>query len=295
MPYSINYPKFSAVALVLFAVFLSSSHAETKNERFKKKTRVTSDKMESQNNPRIFIFTGHAVAKQKGVTVKGDEIKAIYGKKGAGIKTLSATGNVRVINKKSITTGRQADLFPNGNRVEVKGNAVSTQKEGVLKSDDIKILYGENNEEIIEIKARGDAELTSGERIITADNLTHYPPKRKSHAFGNATAKSKKVEVRADRIDVWHADIEGEDPREIVGDGNVEIIGKEKLIIGDHAVQYPSEKKVVITGNAYYMSAKDKVKGKKIIYFYERDDIIMVGDSKKRAKIRLTPKKKDKE
>ncbi len=260
------------------------------------KTGVTTgDKAELFPSKQKVVVAGNAVSKMEEGDIMARRIESFYGKKGEALKKVIANGGVRLIIGTTTVTGSHAVHLPLEDKSVVTGNALALLEDGEIESDKLTLHYydGEEGRQMEELVADGNVVMTSDNGVVTGDHAEHFVSRKVTDVSGNAVAIDKETKVEAEEIKVFHAK-EKSEIKKAYAYRNVKITGEFRKITGNRAVLYPKNKKVIVTGNAIYRKEGEDIKGKKITYFYERDDIIISGGSKNRAKVRIAPMNKQK-
>jgi lipopolysaccharide export system protein LptA len=109
------------------------------------------------------------------------------------------------------------DAYNEKKLVVFSGNAVATQSDRVIKSDQLLLYYrsdpektgkknpGKNSEmgELEKIEAKGHVTVTQGERVVTGDNAVYFQDTQKIVMTGNAVMREGRNVVKGDRIIVF--------------------------------------------------------------------------------------------
>jgi len=128
---------------------------------------------------------------------------------------------------------------------------------------------------------------------VTSDKMVTSNKENKIVFTGSVVAVKGKLTVESDKLTVW-TDEDQTDFTEILAEGAVRIVRGKKIATGKVAHYYSSEKKIVLTGDPVLKDGKDTATGARVIYFFDREDMVIVGNSKKRSSVVLFPKKKEK-
>ncbi len=99
------------------------------------KVSITADHFVVEDESHKATFSGNVVVVQTEVTVRADQVVALYGKAGAtSISTFQATGNVTLTTKDETATGDLAVFDPKSHMLTLTGNVVVTSKAGRVQS-----------------------------------------------------------------------------------------------------------------------------------------------------------------
>lgn len=81
------------------------------------------------------IFSGNVLVKHTQLTLNADKVVAAYDTAGAtSIKSLVATGHVKIVTKEQTATGEKAVFDPRTSLLTLTGNVVVTTKSGQVQS-----------------------------------------------------------------------------------------------------------------------------------------------------------------
>lgn len=172
---------FIAVALCLFSLhFYLGEAAETKKkDAFDgQPIEISADRLEANDEKKVVLFSGNAVAVQGDRVIKAEKIFIYYrkdagkdGLKNAGrpgdMEKIEARGKVSVSQNDRTVTGEQAIYYQDAQKIIVTGNAVMTQGGSTVRGDKIEVLLNEN---------RGIVEAGDAKRV----KATIYPTEKKA-------------------------------------------------------------------------------------------------------------------
>ena len=108
--------------------------------------------------------------------------------------------------------------------------------------------------------------------------------------IGNVVAHHGKMTVKAEELEIY-SDEKQETMKHIFATGSVVITTETREMKSDRAEFYKADKKLVLIGNASITKGENKVTGEKIIYFYDKEDIIVGGGATERATFKVIPSK----
>ncbi len=128
---------------------------------------------------------------------------------------------------------------------------------------------------------------------VTSDKMVTNNKENKIVFTGSVVAVKGKLTVESDKLTVW-TDEDQTDFTEILAEGAVKIVRGNKIATGKVAHYYSADKKIVLTGDPVLKDGKDIATGNRVIYFFDREDMVIVGSKKKRSSVVLFPKKKEK-
>ena len=142
------------------------------------------------------------------------------------------------------------------------------------------------------VSAQNDAEIEKTDSspkktVVTADRMISEADKNRYRFIGNVRARHGEITLVANELELYTD--EEKKMKRIVAMGDVVITKGKRIATGQHAVMYNDEKKLVITENASITEDSSNITGEKIIYFYEKEDIIVGGDEKGRASFKILP------
>jgi lipopolysaccharide transport protein LptA len=251
---------------------------------------ITGDRAELFPGEDRAVVTGEVVVVRPESRIRCRKLQVFFKEAGGGLKYVIADGDVYIKGKTREIMGDHADFFPDEQKTVVTGHAVAIKGDDRIESEKLTIRYAEGTKEPREMNAEGDVHIIGKDRLVTSERADFYSSEKKVVASGNVKVVQEEMEVKSAKLEVFYGG-RNEELQKAIATGNVEIIGENRFVSGDKAVQYPKEKKIIVSGNAVYRKDNEDIRGEKIIYFYDRDDIIIKGGSKKRAKILLVPEK----
>ena len=85
---------------------------------------ITSDTVEANQKQNVVTFKGNVVAKQENVTLYANMLTIYYDPDTKGIKTVVATGNVKIVQLERRATSQKATFHQDENKVVLDGEAV---------------------------------------------------------------------------------------------------------------------------------------------------------------------------
>lgn len=138
---SILYKFLPILFLVLLPWFAAA--APVVNPQNKGPVEVSADRLEFNDDAKLLVFTGNAVATQNDVTIHGDRLTVKYVGENREIEQVVAEGDVRIIQADRIATGAKAILFRADGRVVLTGNPKVTQGDNFVQGQEITIFLND--------------------------------------------------------------------------------------------------------------------------------------------------------
>ncbi len=126
---------------------------------------INSDTVEANQKQNVVTFKGNVVAKQENVTLHANMLAIYYDPDTKGIKTVVATGNVKIVQLERRATSQKATFHQDENKVVLDGEAVIREGENVIRGE--RVIYYVDEE-------RSVVEGGKGGRV----NTTITPPKK---------------------------------------------------------------------------------------------------------------------
>lgn len=138
---------------------------------------------------------------------------------------------------------------------------------------------------------KGEAQ--SGETVETtvfSDRMVSESAQNRIRFTGNVVAHYGDMTIKSSELEVY-SDKDQKRMELIIATGEVVITTKNNVMKSDRAEMYQLEKKLVLIGNASITQGENNVTGEKIIYYYDKEDIIVGGGANERATFKVTPSK----
>jgi lipopolysaccharide export system protein LptA len=110
---------------------------------------ITSDTVEANQKQNVVTFKGNVVAKQENVTLSANMLAIYYDPVTKGIKTVVATGNVKIVQLERRATGQKATFHQDENKVVLDGEAVIREGENVIRGERV-IYYVDEERSVVE-------------------------------------------------------------------------------------------------------------------------------------------------
>jgi len=126
---------------------------------------ITSDTVEANQKQNVVTFKGNVVAKQENVSLYANMLTIYYDPDTKGIKTVVATGNVKIVQLERRATSQKATFHQDENKMVLDGEAVIREGENVIRGE--RVIYYVDEE-------RSVVEGGKGGRV----NTTITPPKK---------------------------------------------------------------------------------------------------------------------
>ena len=104
---------------------------------------ITSDRLDADDNARLMMFIGNAVAKQGDATIYADRLTVRYAAQGGDVDRVVAEGNVRIVQGERVATSRRADFFRDQERILLTGDPQVTEKGSTVKGHQITLFMKE--------------------------------------------------------------------------------------------------------------------------------------------------------
>ncbi len=130
---------------VLFLMLLPWPAAATPvvNPQNNGPVEVSADRLEFNDEARLLVFTGNAVATQNDVTIHGDRLTVKYVGENREIEQVVAEGDVRILQADRIATGAKAILYRADGRVVLTGNPKVSQGDNFVQGQEITIFLND--------------------------------------------------------------------------------------------------------------------------------------------------------
>ena len=105
---------------------------------------MTSDTVEANQKQNTVVFKGNVVAKQEDITLYANTLVIYYDPDAKAIKTLVATGNVKIIQLDRRATGQKVTFQQDDDKVVLEGEAVLREGENVIRGDRVVCFIAED-------------------------------------------------------------------------------------------------------------------------------------------------------
>jgi len=105
---------------------------------------MTSDTVEASQKQNSVTFKGNVVARQEDITLYANTLVIYYDPDAKGIKTVVASGNVKIVQLERRATGQKITFRQDDNKVLLEGEAVLREGENVIRGDRVVCYIDEN-------------------------------------------------------------------------------------------------------------------------------------------------------
>ncbi len=126
---------------------------------------VNSDTAEGDQKKNLFIFKGNVIARQDDITLYANIATIQYDPESKGVKTVVATGNVKIVQQNRRATCQRISFQQDENKVILEGDVVIREGDNVIRGE--RVIYYINEE-------RSVVEGGKGGRV----NTTITPPQK---------------------------------------------------------------------------------------------------------------------
>lgn len=189
-----------------------------------------------------------------------------------------ATGNVKLIQDKSMLTGAQAEYNTKTQETYIHGNVRVIKDDATLTADEVR---GYDNNHLI---ASGQPVLTKGDSRLSGPKIDYYADKGYALVDGWARMDSADGSITGNRLEAFTQE------ERVVVDGNVHIVSDTRKLdaVADHAVYYgkKGDGRAVLSGNARAIQDGNTLTGNTLTIYM--DDKAM--DAQGRSKLIVVPK-----
>ena len=110
---------------------------------------VDSDAAEGDQKKNLFTFKGNVVAKQEDITLYANMVTIQYDPETRGIKTLVASGNVKIVQQDRRATGQKITFHQDENKIVLEGDAVLREGDNVIRGERV-IYYVDEERSVVE-------------------------------------------------------------------------------------------------------------------------------------------------
>jgi len=171
----------AVVAALLFALGTAPGRAQQGAQPDQKEPiHITSDQVEAFQQQRQVIFSGHVVATQKDIVVRGDKMTVFYVEKGqedgkgseksqgeatgsdlggGSVDHIVVEGNVQITQGDRVATGKVATYYRAENKVVLTGDPRVVRNQDSIKGDRI-TLFLDTDKSIVESGPSGRVQAT---------------------------------------------------------------------------------------------------------------------------------------
>ncbi|HVO84438.1 MAG TPA: LptA/OstA family protein [Syntrophobacteria bacterium] len=175
-----------AAVLALFFVALGTAPGRAQQQKAaqpdqKEPIHITSDQVEAFQQQRQIVFSGHVVATQKDIVVRGDKMTVFYIEKSQE----EAKGS-----EKSRGNAKGSEKTQEG----VKG---SDNSQGEAKGSDL------GNSSVDHIVVEGNVQITQGDRVATGKVATYYRAENKVVLTGDPRVVRNQDSIQGERITLF--------------------------------------------------------------------------------------------
>jgi lipopolysaccharide export system protein LptA len=108
-----------------------------------KPVKITSESLEADNKKNTVTFKGNVVAKQGNIVITADTMTVDYEKEG-GIKTVQASGNVKMSQEERVATGTRIIFYNPEQKIVMTGNPKIWQGDNLISCEKITVLLEED-------------------------------------------------------------------------------------------------------------------------------------------------------
>jgi lipopolysaccharide export system protein LptA len=182
----------AVLAAFLFALGTAPGRAQQQKAAQpdqKEPIHITSDQVEAFQQQREVVFSGHVVATQKDIVVRGDKMTVFYVEKSQeetkGSEKSQAGGAKG--SEKSPGEAKGSEKSPG----EAKG---SEKSPGEAKGSDL------GNSSVDHIVVEGNVQITQGDRVATGKVATYYRAENKVVLTGDPRVVRNQDSIQGDRI-----------------------------------------------------------------------------------------------
>jgi lipopolysaccharide export system protein LptA len=131
------------ITMLWVAPLLAAPPTGTPLTGSKEPIEITSDRLDADDNARIMMFIGNAVAKQGDATIFADRLTVRYAEQGGDVDRVVAEGNVRIVQGERLATSQRADFFRDQERILLTGDPQVTEKGSTVKGHQITLFMKE--------------------------------------------------------------------------------------------------------------------------------------------------------
>ncbi len=110
---------------------------------------MDSDSVEANQKQNSVTFKGNVVAKQEDITLYANMLVIYYDPDAKGIKTVVASGNVKIVQLERRATGQKITFKQDENKVLLEGEAVLREGENVIRGDRV-VCYMDEDRCLVE-------------------------------------------------------------------------------------------------------------------------------------------------
>lgn len=108
-----------------------------------KPVKITAESLEADNKKNTVTFKGNVVAKQEDMVIVADTMTVDYEKEG-GIKTVQASGNVKMSQAERVATGTRIIFYNPEQKIVMTGNPKIWQGDNLISCEKITVLLEED-------------------------------------------------------------------------------------------------------------------------------------------------------
>ena len=160
----------AALLFVLGTVSVSAQQQKPAEPDKAEPIHITSDQVEAFQQQHQVVFSGHVVATQKDIVVRGDKMTVFYVDKGQGdakgsdlgggsVDKIVVEGNVQITQGERVATGQVATYYRADNKVVLTGDPRVVRNQDSIQGDRI-TLFLDSEKSIVESGPSGRVQAT---------------------------------------------------------------------------------------------------------------------------------------
>lgn len=104
---------------------------------------VTANRLDVDDQAKVLVFSGNAVARRGAMTIHGDRLTIRYAGEGGEIDQVTAEGHVRIIHEGRTATGEKAVFHQREERIVLSGSPRVTEGENFIQGNEITLFLND--------------------------------------------------------------------------------------------------------------------------------------------------------
>jgi lipopolysaccharide export system protein LptA len=140
-------PMMKIASLCLYALILfqplSAFAVPGKAPQTRGPVEVSADHLEADDQAKMLVFSGNAVATQDDITIHGDRLTVKYTGEKREVEKVIAEGSVRIIQGTRIATGAKATLYRIEERIVLTGSPKVSDGDNFVQGQEITIYLND--------------------------------------------------------------------------------------------------------------------------------------------------------
>lgn len=134
----------NSIFIISLILFIATAGYAEQVKKIKGPIVITSEKLTADNKANTALFENSVIARTSNMTIFADKMLVYSDKKTGDVKSIDASGNVRLIKDKRVITSREATYYADTETIIFTGNPRAVEDNNIISGEKMTYYINED-------------------------------------------------------------------------------------------------------------------------------------------------------